>query len=324
METQLKEHIHPKKFILLLLILTALFGVATVMVAEICILPFGAFYALLLWFEPNRKLGSAILPILLLIFSFLGGIGGIFAICSGLCCGLLLWFCYKKQIGKTDTAFILTTFFVFYLLLALFLSIGNITKDYSFSAVLSYYDAFIEEQRVAFVDILSELQVADETGASRYLLNPETAEMIFFSVVRLSVSFIVIAAFVLCGLVLKIFSRMVTYAQRDEAYIRDWRFLLPNICVYFYFAVFVLSSFSGDMQSVFGITVQNLYSIFMVVFAYPGISHLAFLAKRTRRRTFFILLVIMSLFMLSVAAVQILSFLGVYATIAANRTVSKE
>ena len=322
MEIELKEYIHPKKFIALLSVLTVLLGIAAVMVAEIFILPLGALFALLLWFEPKRKLCSIFIPIFLLAFSFLGGVGGILYVCIGLFSGFLLWFCYKKGIEKNDTVFILTAFFVFYIFLTLFFVLGAIAKDYSFSAVLSCYEAVVEKLKVKFISAFSEIAVMDEAGSTQLVFNDETLEMLFVSFMRLTVAYIVISGFVFCGVVCKMFSFAVRYAQCDESRIRGWKFQLPNLFVYFYLAVFILSALLGA-ESAFGIALQNLNSIFMAVFAYHGIAFLFSEVKKSNRRGLYIPIVL-GMLMLFAFAVQILSYLGAYATIVANRALPKE
>ncbi len=319
MEQRLKKSIKPKNFIFVLSALTALLGIGVVFFSDLLIIPLAAFFALLLWFAPKAKILCALIPFLLLVLSFFDGVGGIFAIASALSCGLLLWLMYRFRFNKTDTVFAITAFFVFYLLIALFLSVGSITKEYNLQSVMTYLESFMQTQKESFVDAFSELHITDEKGVNMYLFTEETAEAVFLSVARLSVSFLIISAFVLCGLTCKIFSRMVAYAERDEAYIRAWRFLPPSIAAYFYIALVVLSFFVGSAETVFAIAIQNLIYIFMAVFAYVGLRHLIFVAAQAKRRGFFLLVVGFLLILLNVSALQILSFLGTYVAVISNR-----
>lgn len=323
MEPRFKEQINPKKFIIILAALTALFGISMVLISDFLIIPFAAFYALLLWFAPQNKLLCALLPLAVLAFSIINGVMGIFSVSAGLCCGLLLCFMYRRRCTKLDTALALTAFFTFYLLLSLFLSIGYITKDYSLTSVITYYEEFVETQKTTFVDTFSQLHVVNENGESTYLFTEADAEGMFLSAMRLTISFFVISAFLLCGITCKIFSKMVVHAERNETYVRSWRFLLPNLYVYFYIALFAFSFFAGIGDSVFNITVQNLYYIFMVIFAYIGIRHLFLIVSRARRKGPVILIIVGLFLFFSVSAIQILSFLGAYATIVSNRVLKE-
>ena len=74
MDQRLKEHINPKKFIVVLVTLFLLFGVADIFVSDFFIVPLAAFYALVLWFAKEHKLLCAILPLPVLAASFFGGV----------------------------------------------------------------------------------------------------------------------------------------------------------------------------------------------------------------------------------------------------------
>lgn len=323
MEPRFKEQINPKKFIIILAALTALFGIGMVLITDFFIIPFAAFYAILLWFAPKNKLLCALIPVAVLAISLLNGVVGIFTVSAGLCGGLLLCFMYRRRCTKLDTVLALTAFFTFYLLLSLFLSIGYYLKDYSFTSVMTYYEEFIETQKTTFVDTFSKLHVVNENGESTYLFTEADAEGMFLSAMRLTISFFVISSFLLCGITCKIFSKMVAYAERDETYVRSWRLLPPSLYVYFYIALFVLSFFAGTGESVFNVTVLNLYYIFMVFFAYIGIRHLFLVVSRARRKGPVILIIIGLVLFFSVSAIQILSFLGAYATIVSNRVLKE-
>lgn len=323
MKQRFKEGITPKNFIALLSVLTILFGIGAIFFFDFLILPLASFFALLLWFAPKSKLLCASISLALIAVSFLGGVRGVFSVCAGLCCGLILGFMYRARLNKTDTVLAMTAFFVVYLLLALFLSVAGITKEYSIDSVTDYLGTFLESQKVALIDLLSDFYVTDENGVRMYLFSRQDSEEMLLSVARLSVSYLVVAAFTLCGLVCKIFSRMVAYAERDDAYIRAWRFLPSRITAYFYILLVVLSFLTGSGESVFGGSVQNLLVIFMAVFAYIGVRHLIFVAAQAKRRGYSLLVIGFLLILLNVSAVQILSFLGTYVTIISNR-VSKE
>lgn len=323
MEQRFKEGINPKSFIALLSVLTVLFGIGVVFFFDFLILPLASFFALLLWFAPRSKLLSASISFALIALSFLGGIRGVFSVCAGLCCGLLLWFMYRARLSKTDTVLAVTAFFVFYLLLALFLSVAGITKEYSINSVTDYLGTYLESQKVAWIDLLSDFYVTDENGVRMYLVTRQDAEDMLLSVARLSVSYLIIAAFLLCGLVCKMFSRMVAYAERDDAYILAWRFLPSRITAYLYILLVVLSFLIGSVETVFGGSVQNLLVIFMAIFAYIGIRHLIFVTAQAKRRGYSLFIIGFLLILLNVSAVQILSFLGTYVTIISNR-VSRE
>ncbi len=322
MNQRLKEHIHPNKFIYILALLSAIFGIGILFISDFFIIPFVAFFASLLLFAPGKKIICAILSAVILICSFLGGVAGVFAISSALVCSLLLWGMYYLRCSKADAVLAITAFFSLFLLVALFLSICNITKVYSIPSAMMYYENLLEQQKIAFIETFSNLHVMDENGISVYLFTEETAEAMFLSIASLTIAFLVISAFCLCGFTCKIFSSILMYAERDERVIRAWRFQLPNITVYFYIVLFLFSFFSSG-EALFDIVILNLLYIFMAVFSYIGLRHLFFIVSKIRRRGLAFFVIVFLFLFLSVSALQILSFLGVYVSIISNR-VQKE
>ena len=320
MDQRFKEHINPKKFMLSLAALFVFFGVGVIFVSDFFIVPVAALYALVLLYFKENKFLCAMLPLPILAASFFNGIGAVFSVCFAFCAGAVLWQMYRTRLTKFDTVFAVTAIFSLYLLLALFLAVGAITNEYTLSAFAEYYEEFVETQKVAFVNACSDFYVIDEQGANVYLFTEETAEALFLSVARLVIAFFVIAGFFLCGLSCKIFSRIVRYAERDESEILAWRFLPPSLYVYFYLAAYVASFFAASEESIFSFAVQNIFYIFMIVFAYMGIQYLVSVIAKTRKKGFFLLLIAFFLLALNISAVQILSFLGAYVTIGTNRT----
>ncbi len=318
MDQRLKEHINPKKFIVGLAGLFLLFGIAVIFVSDFFVVPFAAFYALVLWFVKENKLLCAILPLPILAVSFFDDIGAILSVCVALCGGLLLWWMYRSHCTKADTVLAITALFSLYLFIALFLAVGAITKEYTLASFASYYEEFIETQRIKFVDALSNLHVVDETGQNVYLFTEEIAGEMFLSVARLTIAFFVIVAFMLCGFTCKIFSRVIAHAERDEKPIRNWRFLPPSVTVYFYLISYIVFFFVTENESLFSVALQNLLYIFMVIFAYMGLRHLLFIISTLPRKNFLFLMIVFLLVVLNVSVVQILSFFGAYATIGAN------
>ena len=334
MEQRFKSTVNPKKFIIALSALAFLLGLSTVVISDYMIVPFVACYASLLWFEKGRKPICAVLGVLLVAFSVLCEtveplqfspvpFGALFSVSCGLCISLLLFVMYRFRCTKNDTAIALTAFFSFYLIFALFLSIGAITKDYSLAAITEYYKEFTETQKAAFVDACSKLQVTDEKGVSHYLINAENAELLYLSVARLTVAFLVIAAFLLCGIALKVFTRLVAYAERDDAFIVSWRFLPPNIFAYSYAVIFAVSFFLNT-ETAFGMAMQNLSYIFMAVFVYLGLRHLLAIASHMQRKGLILIILGFGLLFFSLSALQILSFLGVYVTVVYNKNLSED
>lgn len=324
MQSKLKPNIHPKKFIVMLAIICALLGSSIVLLSDFMIIPFAAVYAALLWFDAKKKILSALLPVPILAFSCLGGVATIFSVAVGFCMGLIIFFMYRAKISKLDTALALTAFFSLYLFFSLFIQICLITKDYSIASAFEYYNTFMETQKASFVEAFSALAVTDQSGATNYLFTKETAELMFLSVAKLTIAFLVITAFLMCGFTLKIFSRVIIGAQENEEYIRTWRFALPNLYAYFYAVVFILSFMLGNGEDVAAIAIQNLSYVFMAMFAYIGLRHLLLVSLQVRRKGMFYLIVFMGIMLFSVTAIQILSFLGAYVTILSNRSIEPD
>ena len=303
----------------MLAIVCALFGASVIFISDFMIIPLTAVYAVLLWFESQNKLVAALLPLPILALSVLGGISTVFSVATAFCAGLIVFFMYKANISKSDTALALTAFFAFYLVFSLFIAISAITKEYSFASAFEYYNSFMETQKDAFVDAFSQFATTDQNGELTYLFTEENAELIFLSMARLSIAFIVILAFFLSGFALKIFTKLVTRAEADETYIRSWRFMLPSMYAYFFGFIFIFSFLLGNGSGIAAMAVQNLTYIFMAMFGYIGLMHLIAMSSQMRRRYLFLFVVFLSFVFLSITALQILSFLGAYVAILYNR-----
>jgi hypothetical protein len=144
----------------------------------------------------------------------------------------------------------------------------------------------------------------------------------FLSIAQRTFAFFVIAAFALCGFTCKVFSHIIAYGEQNEEYIRSWRLKLPGIVAYFYIVLLVASFFVVEGKT-FSVVVQNLSSVFLVLFAYFGLRHLSTMLSKAKKRGAFILITIVLFLLLSVSALQFLSFLGVYASVASNHTEKK-
>lgn len=323
MDQRLKEHINPKKFIVLLAGLFLLFGVAIIFVSDMFIVPLAAFYALVLWFAKEKRLLCAVLPLPILAASFFVGMGAVLSVCFALCCGLLLWCMYRARCTKFDTALAITALFTLYLFVAFFLAACAITKEYTFASFIAFYEEFIEAQRVAFLDAFSEFHIVDEKGTETYMFTEEMINAMFLSVARMTFSLLVIFAFLLCGLTCKIFSFVVARAEKDEMRIREWRFLPTNVIVYFYLICYIVSIFVASRDSLFSVALQNLCYIFMFVFSYMGLRHLLFVFSN-KRKGILILALFFLLFVFNASGILILSFFGAYATIGVNRAKNKQ
>lgn len=62
----------------MLAIICALFGAAAIFISDFMIIPLAAVYAALLWFDQKNKLWAALLPLVILALSVLGGIATVF------------------------------------------------------------------------------------------------------------------------------------------------------------------------------------------------------------------------------------------------------
>ena len=304
-------------FTILLLALSVYFG-------EL-VMPFlMASFALLLFFDGEKYIASAVSVaigiILLLLPLQQPSIWGI----ATLLLGAILHLTYRFGFSKCDSAILLTVvttgciFFYFFLLA--FDAIG----DWNFGAAVDFYSELKNSVRSEFVSgvmaTYSTLPEAAEMG-----ITSEYVASLFDSFVNMLVSVIAVISFFIIGIAMKVFCAIGRRLAEENDGINSWRFEPSTVYAYFYIALYVVSMFIAP-DSVLGITLANVVSILSFVFAYMGVKYAyGFFAERGKKGLGKIVIAL-SVLIFSSMALNLLSVLGAAYTVyrRANRSDSQK
>lgn len=306
--------------------IAALGGLAFTYVGEYFLpLAAAALAALFLIENPHRRIFSVAAPILFLGVSLLTeGLFGLLAL-EILLAALVLAACYRRGADRHDTAFFLTVVFTLFLLITLIFAAWRATGIYTWQSVTEYYLGLYEALKERVVSYLSNTCVAGEEGGDIFfLLNPDQAESYFNAALSLLPALVLILAFLLAGLTVKIFVHLVRLhvPEGDETPLLTRAYLTPNLIAYAA-AVSILLSFFLQLDAS-GLTLGVLTAayLFLVIYGYIGFRTLCALGQR--RRTFTVLFLLTGLLLFSLYAVRVLAVVGLIANIVENRRGGKQ
>ena len=302
-----------------LALFTGLAGIGCVLLGYLILPVAAALYATLLTFEnKNGRIFSYVIPSLVFIINIL--FNGFFSL-EGLAyvaVGAVLYYLYKSGKGKGESAFYITSMLVIMMLIsAVFLAFDNVGAI-RISSVGEFYSEAYYALKNDFIDMLSSLKTVNADGFTEYFSNPSEAEAIFHSAVCMLLPFLILIAFLLCGITFKLFSgRIFKYSDEKEKIV-CWNFSTSNTVAYFYLAVSVLSMLESG--GAFALVITSLNLVFLAVFGYIGfrVVHVMISAKKGPRMA--TVVIIAAIVLLSSFAIQLLSYLGIYFTVMFNKT----
>ena len=318
MKTELKTSLSRNKTLLLISLLSLLFGALSCVFGEIMLpLLVGALAALYLFDSKSPRTFSITVSVIILALNLAGVILGITSSLFGPCAIILAFiasYSFVRGQSKADSAYVMT------IISAVFTVIGCIILammeqgEYTLEAVGVFYGEILDSLRAIFISSMSELYTA-----SGFEISQEIIAAAFDMQVRLIVAYLLIGGFLLVGLSMKVFSLAVALLAEEKKHIAEWRFATTNIFAYFYLILTLASMFVMSADSLFAVSVLNLYNIFLVIFAYVGFNFaIAILSFKLKRgMAFFILLILIGVF--ASFAMQILAVLGVLFTLRNNR-----
>lgn len=315
MKTELKTSLPRNKVLILLSAASVICGLASCIFGELLlpllIAPLGALY---LFDTSSKKAYSIIVSVVLAVVNVVGLLIGItttfFALC-GITLAVILTYSFKREQSKADSSYLMTVICAFFSFAGcIFLAMSEM-GDFSFEAAKIFYTEFHDELREAF------LQAAINTPEAG--IDPELIATIFDTQVRMIISYFLISGFAVVGLSMKLYSFIVKKCSADEGQISSWRFGTTNIYAYSYIILIIASLFIMSSDNAFSVSVLNLYSFFLAVFAYVGfMSTIDHLSVRMKRSKAVVILLVASL-VFSSFAMQILAVVGVMHTLKSNR-----
>ena len=327
MQIKLKDEKKQFTTLLVLSIITVLVSAFCIFISDIllpiCVALLSIVYLLDL---KGKKHFSLVLSALLLILNtasliFLNGI--LFSGFEAVVLGAIIFYCFSKNVSKAETAFLLCALSSLFIILNASFFAMAARGDYSIDAVKVFYSDFYNTVKAEMVSALEALKASVSESGGAMLLTEENVVLLLDSVVSLMVSYIVIAAFVVSGFTLKIFSFAASRLGNKEL-LYGWRFKTSNLFAYFYIALFVLQIFTAGHNGLFAVAVANLSYIFCVVYAYLGFNFaLSFLSQK-RSVAFSFVMLLVGFLLFSSFLVEILSIIGAFVTVSANKVLNKK
>ncbi len=323
MKYNLRINISQKKAVFGLGGFALVFGVLTSLLGEIFMPLFIGVYSALLLFDKNSKRSiSVAVGVLSVLAAVLLGIYIPTVMIFSVLMSFLIYFMFIKEKSKGEcvgyciavcSLMLITAFCVY-----AFISEGS----FSFEAITDFCSKIYDQVKNSLTEYFAQMASRLPAESQAVVITEQEIGSIIDSVILTLPSFIVVISFIIVGISLKIFSSVSSRMIDKPEKVFNWRFSTGNLFAYFYIALLVLSFFA-DTSDAFGIVVSNLYTVFLVIYAYIGfnVARAMFMQRKSAAFSTFILIVLVLL--LSNLAISLLSFLGVFFTITKNKVEKK-
>nr|MBE6545400.1 DUF2232 domain-containing protein [Oscillospiraceae bacterium] len=322
MKTELKTSLSSKKTLLIISFLCLISVLACCLFGEITLPVAAAFLAVLYVFDEKKRRifsrsVSAIVLIINLAAVLLGFSASLFGV-EAIVLSVIIYFAFSKQTSKSDASYLMTVILAVLIALGGILLAVMVQGEFSIEAVSSFYMGILSYLKEIFVNS-AMLMYGEMLEASGNNFTAEDFGAIFDTVISMTISYVIIASFLLVGLTMKLFTAITARLSEDKREVLSWRFIPTNVFAYFYLILTFASLFVTSSSDLISVSILNLYYVFMVIFAYSGFNFMVVnLAKRFNRFVAFILPVI-SIVLFSSFAIQLLAVIGVFFTFAKNR-----
>ncbi len=306
--------------------LTAVFALGCSLLGYI-FLPFAASaYASLLCFEKKgKRIFSLLLPITFLIINIL--LNGFFSMeaLAYPAVGLLIWFFFTKRRQKSEAAMWITLSLTIFIIISFVFLVFNLNGDVSFFAVKQYFQAVYQDIKDEFIRYLSGISAEHDGGFHYFLYTKAFAEDALHTLLLLIPAMIVVAAFLLTGLTLKLFLMFVHHYTEGagDDFVISWSFVPTTFISYFYIVIAVFALFMPSGDNVLSVTLLNVYYAFLMIFAYVGIKFLHLLIRSKKSGAFATLVIAAVLLFIGFSSLTLFSYLGIYYSIYIQKHLSK-
>lgn len=315
------------KKLMMSVIFTAVFGIATVFFGYLVVPLSAAAYATLLIFEnKNKRIISYVLPVAIIFLDFaVNWVNGYFSEQSlvYVALGVIIYFCYTKKLNKCDCAALLCAATCIFLLLGIVFVVFNQTKSPSLNAFFGFIKGKYYNEKGVFISILTSLTSINEYGVEFFPISREYAELLYHSALCLIPALLSVVSFAISGLALKMFALFSKSRISADEVNENWVLVPSNVFTYAYISVAVLNVFASGTDW-FSLTVLNLNWIILPVFAYIGIKFVYYIISSKRSGLFAVLIIILAIMLLGISAITILSYAGVYISILTNKAKMKK
>lgn len=301
--------------------LATVFGIAFAFWGEIFLPPAAALLALLFVLErPKSRYLSYIAALLPVALAFIvNGIFGLISIEPAIL-ALAIALVYRFNGSKAECAVYATLIVSLFAILSLYLGGAKATGSFSYEIVFDYYSDVITTLKLKLLDMMNYYVKMQGDPAAEVFTVTDATDIAHRLKVQL-VSFVAIAAFILVGITIKLFTSIMLKVSKRGILKRFAHFLPSNIISYVYIGVAVLSLLVG-YETVLDAVILNVANILSVVFAYLGFQYATTIASASGRRKLAVIVIIASFLIIPTLALRILSFVGVWAAVGINNAMS--
>lgn len=320
---ELKENLSYSKAISFFSVLGALFGILTGAFGELFLPLAVPFMACLFIFEkPERRFMSYIVSASVLVISyFLSGINAITAL-EAVVLAVLVAFLYTRKISKSETAFYMTVITTVFIIASLYIGAALQINSFSPQEVQDFYAEAVQSLKSMITEYASSYLASLESADKNLVITDEMIDIYFTALINSAISLIVVAAFLISGISMKIFCAVMRRCCKYGILKKFSHFGVNNVISYFYILIALLS-FIVSNQTALDIAILNIDIVLVVVFAYIGIKYLLSLAEFTGRRSLIYTLIAASFLLMGASALRIVSYIGVFINISINRSAAQ-
>ena len=247
----------------------------------------------------KRRIVAATVAVMLLAVEIAVGFMGYFTIISlsSIAIAVIIALHYVKSASKSDSALYSTVALVFLVFASAALYFIGTTTATSVKEAYGEFLLDFDDYKNGLLSYIADMNAAFDPGEQSETL--KSADELITSFLDSLLAIVSVFSFLLVGIAHKIFSGFISIYALDTESVKKWRFSLPAAYAYFYFAIALLSVLTMNKEGILSITADNLYVIFMYVFAYVGYKTVTSVLERDGRMpiiTHLILLPLTALF----------------------------
>lgn len=280
-------------------------------------IPFASALVAAIWVTDRTVKHAASIIVSTIVLLLNGLVGGLVSVIGLeiLLIAAVIAFAFARKRSKAEAALILTVLVAVCIVTSLIFGAMNETKVYTLESVEIFYEEMFTDMRAGFTEMVETYISAMPSKSEEVVLSTNDINAIFDAMVGSLIGVILVIAFAVAGFSLKIFTAIMRRLTPEDAFLADWRFLTPPAYAYSYLALYLLSIFLRG-NGALALTVANLSTVFMAVYAYVGFDAIVSIASQKFGKAKTLAVALLVLLFLSTFAMQLLALFGAYATIA--------
>lgn len=321
MKTGLKTSLSQVKTLLILCLTSLLLGCLSILVDYILIGPIVGLLALIYSFDYDKHYFSYGTSLLLILINFAGILVGLtvsFFSIEAIVLAIIICVAISRRWAKVETSFLMTLIVSIFTLVTLILIPMVEQQNFEIETTLTYYKELISDLRNLFVDT-STMMYGDVLSAAGVMVDDSIFVEAFDLIMSTMVSYLAVLSFVAVGIAMKLYSAIYSRIAEDKTPVEQWHFMTTSVYAYFYVVLMLLHILTSTSTGVIGITVANLYNIFMFVYAYVGFNVLLANLSLRFKPMLVTLALITAVLVFPSFSLQLFAVFGVLFTIRKNR-----